>query len=612
MCSLLFLCGTAQAQLATGTVDFDVDSLRDQTQVTISLSDNSTLILLRDYVVDHEPGSYTWVGSVQGDVNGKAFISVNKPHAVGNIQTTTQLFELTITGNLADPVQEIDPATLPPEAEPLRDPIFSHGFEDAAQESLIEAPAAVCDDTPASIDVMVLYSDDAANASPNINAEIRQLIAMANDSFLYSRITPGEPDGIELKLNLVHSQLVQVDESLGNGMREQLLDFATDGEGFVDEVHALRNQFQADLNFLVLQSSDMCGIAPLVEGEERAFAIINRRCTPVQVFTHELGHLFGADHDKYVADPPFTGSNYGYVHIGVLSGWMTVMAYPNQCKDAGLTLSCPITGFFSSPDYLHDGVPRGIAGTDNRKQLINAAPARACYRDNPAPPSQPVGLNDTGIDWGGNYPSGNNTTCTGETIAAQDCSHGRDATQDNDADGHAGFSFTKLDNNGNALPAAASSWSCVRDEVTGLTWEGKTDDGAMRDTDNTYTWYNPDPNTNGGNAGSQNGGACVGSNCDTYSYVQAVNSLPQALCGARDWRMPSMPELLSIVDYSRVFPTIDTVFFPYQRGDSVWSGSTYAPHPFLYARAVDFGRGVVGGVLRRDEGRRVRLVRSDP
>ena len=39
-------------QLATGTVDFDVDSLRDRTQVTISLSDNSTLVLLRDYVVD--------------------------------------------------------------------------------------------------------------------------------------------------------------------------------------------------------------------------------------------------------------------------------------------------------------------------------------------------------------------------------------------------------------------------------------------------------------------------------------------------------------------------------------------------------------------------------
>ena len=46
-------------------------------------------------------------------------------------------------------------------------------------------------------------------------------------------------------------------------------------------------------------------------------------------------------------------------------------------------------------------------------------------------------LNDTGIDWGGDYPDGNNATCTGETITAQDCSNGRDVTHDDDSDGHA-------------------------------------------------------------------------------------------------------------------------------------------------------------------------------
>jgi hypothetical protein len=36
-------------------------------------------------------------------------------------------------------------------------------------------------------------------------------------------------------------------------------------------------------------------------------------------------------------------------------------------------------------------------------------------------------LNDTGVTWGGNAQTGNNTTCTGAVISAQDCSHGRDA-----------------------------------------------------------------------------------------------------------------------------------------------------------------------------------------
>lgn len=224
----------------------------------------------------------------------------------------------------------------------------------------------------------------------------------------------------------------------------------------------------------------------------------------------------------------------------------------------------------------------------------------------PVTPTAP--LNDTGIDWGGNYPLGNNATCTGETIAGQDCSHGRDATHDDDSDGHAGFSFTKLDVSGNALPASASVWYCVRDEVTGLTWEGKTDDGGLRDTDNTYTWYNPDSSTNGGNAGTQNGGACTGSNCDTYSYVQAVNAGAEALCGVRDWRMPWKEELRSIVDYSRLNPAIDAGYFQFQRSSYVWSGSPYAGQS-AYAWIVYFSHGFDAGD-NRGSGNRVRLVRS--
>ena len=97
-------------------------------------------------------------------------------------------------------------------------------------------------------------------------------------------------------------------------------------------------------------------------------------------------------------------------------------------------------------------------------------------------------LNDTGITWGGNYPSGNNATCIGETINQQDCSHGRDVTHNDDSDGHAGFSFTKLDSSGNILAASATQWSCVQDNITGLIWEIKTDDGGIHDKYNYYRW----------------------------------------------------------------------------------------------------------------------------
>lgn len=112
--------------------------------------------------------------------------------------------------------------------------------------------------------------------------------------------------------------------------------------------------------------------------------------------------------------------------------------------------------------------------------------------------------------------------------------------------------------------------------MTGLTWEVKTVDHGLRDKDNTYSWYQPDNSNNGGSAGTQNGGSCTGSACDTYHYVQAVNA--QGLCGTQDWRMPDVNELLSIVDNSLSYPnpSIDTAYFPNTNTSFVWSSSPNA------------------------------------
>ncbi len=183
-----------------------------------------------------------------------------------------------------------------------------------------------------------------------------------------------------------------------------------------------------------------------------------------------------------------------------------------------------------------------------------------------------IPLNDTGISWGTDYPSGNNLRCEGEAVSQQDCSHGRDATHPNSADGAAGFKFTKLDQNGNMLSAEATDWDCVQDNVTGLVWEVKTaNSGSLRYKDNTYSWYNPGLN---GSAGTQNAGNCVGSSCDTHAYIQSVND--QALCGVSDWRLPERDELRSIVHYGVFSPSIDENYFPHSAPASFWSATGYA------------------------------------
>ena len=130
--------------------------------------------------------------------------------------------------------------------------------------------------------------------------------------------------------------------------------------------------------------------------------------------------------------------------------------------------------------------------------------------------------------------------------------------------------FDKLDANGSVLPASATTWYGVKDKITGLMWEVKTDDGGLRDKDNRYTWYNSDATNNGGGAGSNGIGAV---DC-TQEYVDAVNAA--GYLGYSDWRMPTLHELRSIVDYTKYNLAIDTDYFPRVVSSWYWSSSAYA------------------------------------
>lgn len=219
-------------------------------------------------------------------------------------------------------------------------------------------------------------------------------------------------------------------------------------------------------------------------------------------------------------------------------------------------------------------------------------------------------FNDTGIYWCANNAE-NFLACEVDGFAGQDGDYGRDALArigqlKKVGSGAAGFDFTKLDADGNALPETAKVWSCVRDNYTGLIWEVKTNEGGLRDWRHSYTWYNPDSSTNGGDQGVKNGGSCSGSACDTYSFVQEVNR--RGLCGATDWRMPTRVELLSIVHNGVAEPSIDTVFFPNTRQAFYWTSSASANNS-EHAWLVHFSDGGSTDVVKDDDGR-VRLVRN--
>ena len=170
-------------------------------------------------------------------------------------------------------------------------------------------------------------------------------------------------------------------------------------------------------------------------------------------------------------------------------------------------------------------------------------------------------LNDSGVLKSGNGTSGINGTCT-EAIsgAKQDCAHGRDAddTLIKVGAGVAGFDFTKLGADGEALvvqsgtwaadgtEAEGTKWSCVKDNVTGLVWETKTNAGA-HSIDNKTNWAGRD------------------------SMAEASNT--EELCGISNWRVPAIVELATIVNNNKQNSAFDMARFPNGKSQSYWSSN---------------------------------------
>ena len=157
--------------------------------------------------------------------------------------------------------------------------------------------------------------------------------------------------------------------------------------------------------------------------------------------------------------------------------------------------------------------------------------------------------NDTGITYSGEYPSSDSSSCAnpGENTtgieAEQDCDAGRDADSSLSkiGDGEAAFDFTKLALDGSDLlvqnvdwdddngdETLGSSWSCVRDNTTELTWQINSADETL------YKW---------GGATAFAGGTGTYYE-DWNASVDAANS--SALCGLSDWRVPTLDEIMNL------------------------------------------------------------------
>jgi hypothetical protein len=149
-----------------------------------------------------------------------------------------------------------------------------------------------------------------------------------------------------------------------------------------------------------------------------------------------------------------------------------------------------------------------------------------------------------------------------------------------------GGGFTEVD-------PVETSWDCTRDNKTGLFWENKVRvKGSSHFDDNKFIWYDSNDDTNGGYSGHPDGGQCTGLYMNTEEFVELNNN--EQLCGFSDWRVPTVKELRTLIDYSKLVspdkeistasergsPMTDLTYFPnVARTEHLWTSQTDITKP---------------------------------
>ena len=255
-------------------------------------------------------------------------------------------------------------------------------------------------DTGDVIDLLVAYTPAARAAAGNIDAFIR--FAIDNTHRIYGNSRIG------VRLRLVHKH--QVNYAQHSDMGVDLDRLTAVDDGYMDEVHGLRDRYGADLVALIIgrQTDSACGIAwapdfgryPEADWSARGFSVTAHNCETADshTFAHELGHNQGADHDpdnstacgdatrpcsnpRFPAPPTFP---YRYGRCNVAQGWHTTMSYRSNTRgDCRREIE-----YFSSPVLRYRGTPTGDAARrDNRRVLTETARRVANYRQSKNPPT---------------------------------------------------------------------------------------------------------------------------------------------------------------------------------------------------------------------------------
>jgi Metallo-peptidase family M12B Reprolysin-like/FG-GAP-like repeat len=346
-----------------------LEALRASSLLDLPLFPDARFTAALDRLEDLGPGRYVWSGHLAGIEDGEVTFAVTDGVLAGQIQLPGGVYRLHGGSDGAYAIEQVDTSALPRELPPIV-PVI-----DPADAAI--GPETAQDDG-SQIDLMVVYTPAARAAAGGV-AAINALIdlSVSNSNTAYAN------SGVTQRLRLVHRVEVAYTENTSD-MGLDLSRLRSTSDGYVDEVHTLRNTYGADFVTLLTTGTDACGIGYVMQNVStnfapNAFNVTAWNCAGANLsMAHELGHNMGLAHDA--ANAGSAGAYayaYGYQDPG---NFRTIMAYP--CSGS----NCPRITYFSTPLRTYNGRPVGVAGSaNNALALNNTAPTTANFRASVGP-----------------------------------------------------------------------------------------------------------------------------------------------------------------------------------------------------------------------------------
>jgi hypothetical protein len=360
---------TGTAFVSVDFVGINLEKVLSGEQFTLQFGEKN-LSIVKKQVSVRGINNFLFVGN--NNKGDRVIMSVLDNDVQGVIETAGAIFSIKTIGESEYVVVKVDQSKLREKCENIPD-MSNHLKNDGNGNRELNgdidinnrdvSPIPETRATPdCKIRILVLYTSNAQMlTSGNIRNIVLYAVALTNISFIES--------GIDSYVELAYIGRTNYTESGDIGT--DLSRFRNAGDGYMEEVHALRNKYSADVCILLTYDPNWCGMASGIGvPASHAFSVVSTfsNCATTNYsFAHEIGHLLGCRHDPFVDNSitPFA-YGHGYVSPSNSNRWRTIMAYRDACGGCQRILN------WSNPNVTYaDGTPMGTTSRSNNARVWN-------------------------------------------------------------------------------------------------------------------------------------------------------------------------------------------------------------------------------------------------